>query len=74
MNPIQMLKNMMGKMNPKQVAMNMMKNNCNPVMKNIITMAESGDTKGLEQFAKNMMKERGQDFDKEFNDFMNNFK
>ena len=74
MNPIQMLKNMMGKMNPKQVAMNMMKNNCNPVMKNIITMAENGDTKGLEQFAKNMMKERGQDFDKEFNDFMNNFK
>ena len=73
MNPMDMLKNMMGKMNPKSIAMNMLKNNTNPIFTNLIEMANKGDTKGLEQFARNYMKEQGKDFDKEFNDFKSMF-
>lgn len=59
--------------NVKQLVMNMVKNNCNPIMKNLIEMAEKGQTKEVENFARNMMKEQGKDFDKEFSQFKQNF-
>ena len=74
MNPLNMIKGMMGNMNPKNMAMNMLKNNTNPIFANLIDMANKGDTKGVEEFARNYMKEQGKDFDKEFGNFMNNFK
>ena len=46
----------------------------NPIINNLIGMAQNGDTKGVENFARNIMKEKGRDFDKEFNQFKNNFK
>ena len=73
MNPMDMLKGMMVNMNPKNIVMNMLKNNTNPIFANLIEMANKGDTKGLEQFARNYMKEQGKDFDKEFNDFKSMF-
>ena len=73
MNPMDMLKGMVGKMNPKSIAMNMLKNNTNPIFANLIEMANKGDTKGLEQFARNYMKDNGRDYDKEFNDFKSMF-
>ena len=59
---------------PKNIVMNMVKNTMgsNPMVKNLIDMAEKGDNKGVENFARNIMKEKGMDFDKEFNTFMNN--
>ena len=60
--------------NVKELVMNLVKNNCNPVIKNLITMAEKGDTKGIEEFARNYMKEQGRNYDEEFNNFMNNFR
>lgn len=69
MNPLNMIKGMMGNMNPKNIVMNMLKNNTNPIFANLIEMANKGDTKGLEQFARNYMKDNGKDFDKEFNEF-----
>ena len=74
MNPINMLKGMMGISNPKDMAMNMLKNNTNPIFANLTQMMEKGDDKGIEQFARNMCKEKGIDFDKQFNEFMSNFK
>ena len=75
MNPIQMIENMMGVGSPKEMVMQMItQNNSNPIFKNLIDMANKGDTKGVEQFARNYMKEQGKDFDAEFNDFMNNFR
>ncbi len=74
MNPMDMLKGMVGKMNPKSIAMNILKNSSNPICSNLLQMAEKGDTKGIEQFAKNVCKEKGIDFDKQFNEFMSNFK
>lgn len=62
-NPIQMLKNMV-----------INKNINNPILKEVIAKAQSGDIKGVEDFARNLLKEQGRDFDKEFNQFMSNFK
>ena len=63
MNPIQMVKNMI---------MNKQLNN--PVLREVITKAQNGDTKGVEEFARNFLKGQGRDFDKEFGEFMKNFK
>ena len=74
MNHLNMIKGMMGNMNPKNMAMNMLKNNTNPVFSNLIDMANKGDSKGVEEFARNICKEKNIDFDKQFGEFMNNFK
>ena len=74
MNPINMLKGMMGISNPKDMAMKMLSQNNNPIFKNLMQMMEKGDDKGIEQFARNICKEKNIDFDKQFGEFMNNFK
>ena len=74
MNPLNMIKGMMGNMNPKNMAMNMLKGNTNPIFANLIDMANKGDSKGVEEFARNICKEKNIDFDKQFGEFMNNFK
>lgn len=73
-NPIDMIKLMMGKMTPKDIVMKMLGNNSNPMFNNLINMANNGDKKGLENFARNVFKEQGRDFDKEYNELMSNFK
>ena len=73
MNPLNMIKGMMGNMNPKNIVMNMLKNNTNPIFANLIEMANKNDVKGLEQFARNYMKDNGRDYDKEFNEFKSMF-
>lgn len=74
MNPMQMLKMMIGKKNPQQLLNNMVGKNSNPMINNLIDMAKKGDTEGVQKFAKNIFKEQGRDFDKEFSEFMGNFK
>ena len=69
MNPLNMIKGMMGISNPKDMAMKMLSQNNNPIFKNLIDMANKGDTKGVEKFARNFMKSQGKDFDQEFNNF-----
>ena len=72
MNPIQIIKSFIGKgLSPEGIIQNM--NIQNPMIGNLITMAKKGDTKSIENFARNMFKERGRDFDKEFNEFKNKF-
>lgn len=73
MNPLNMIKGMMGNMNPKNMVMNMLKGNTNPIFANLIEMANKNDVKGLENFARNYMKDNGRDYDKEFNDFKSMF-
>ena len=74
MNPINMLKGMMGNMNPRNIAMQLLGQNNNPIFNNLIDMANKGDTKGVENFARNYMKSQGKDFDQEFNNFKDMFK
>lgn len=73
MNNVQLIKSFMTKgMTPKGIIKKMMGNN--PIFTNLIDMAEKGDNEGLENFARNILKEKGLDFDKEFSEFKQNFK
>ena len=73
-NSIDMIKSFVSNgATPQQVIQQMM-NNTNPMIANLIQMAQSGDKQGVENFARNMYRDKGRDFDKEFSDFMNNFK
>ena len=75
MNPINMIKGLVNKgMNLEQILNNIIKNNSNPVFSNLIEKAKEGDTKGVETFARNLFKEQGRDFDKEFAEFRKSFK
>lgn len=74
MNVMNAIKNMMGFNSPKEIVLKMLGQNSNPMINNLIQMAEKGDNKSLETFARNMFKDRGLDFDNEFSKFMSNFK
>lgn len=56
--------------NPQEFIINYAKQNGNPMINNLIQMAQKGDKKGVETFARNYLKEQGQDFDQ----IMSNFK
>ena len=73
-NPMQFMNMLKGIKNPKDVVINMIKSNNNPMIKNLVDMAEKGNSEGIENFARNLYAQQGKDFDKEFNDFMSNFK
>lgn len=73
MNPTQMLQNFITKgLSPQKIVEQMSGNN--PMMANLIKMANAGDTDGVEKVARNMFKEKGRDFDKEFSEFRSKFK
>ena len=73
MNPTQMLQNFITKgLSPQKIVEQMSGNN--PMMANLIKMANAGDTEGVEKVARNMFKEKGRDFDKEFSEFRSKFK
>jgi hypothetical protein len=73
-NPMQLMNMLKGIKSPKDAVINMIKTNNNPMVKNLVEMAEKGDSQGVENFARNLYAQQGRDFDKEFNDFMKNFK
>ena len=71
MNPLQLIGMIKNGGNPQQMVMNMLQNmgGNNPMMTNVLNMAQSGNTKQIEQFARNICKERGVSFDDEFAKF-----
>lgn len=73
-NPMQIMNLLKGAKSPKDAVINMIKSNNNPMVKNLVDMAEKGDNEGIEKFARNMFKEQGRDFDSEIKQFINNFK
>ena len=71
-NPMDILKQYMLKgMTPKGIINKLNINN--PLLADVINMAQTGNSKGVENFARNICKQRGVDFDTEFNKFKNNF-
>ena len=77
MNPMAMMQQMFGKgSNPQQIVQGMLKvmGRNNPMIDNLIGMAQAGNNGNVEEFARNIMRENGRDFDKEFGEFMSNFK
>ena len=77
MTLMQMLQMLMKKgNNPQQMVEQMMQSmgGNNPMLSNLIQMAKDGNNQNIEQFARNICKSKGIDFDKEFSSFMSNFK
>ena len=74
MNPINIFQMM--KAGPQQFIQQMMGNNqimSNPIIKNALGMAQSGNTKGIEQMARNLCKEKGIDPDDVMKQIKGNF-
>ena len=71
MNPIEMIKNIKS---PQQFLNNFMNNNSNPMLGQLLKMAQNGNSKEIEAFARNIFKEKGRDFDAEFSDFIKQVK
>lgn len=60
--------------NPQQYAMELMKQNNNPVLNNMIQMAQKNDIQGVENIAKNICREKGIDYEKEITPILKNLK
>lgn len=73
MNPMQLMQILKGG-NPQSFVFQMLEQNAqnNPFFENILQLAKSNKTSEIEQIAINMCKEKGIDFNKEFNSFKNN--
>ena len=72
-NLMQILQFIKASGNPQKFMLNMLQQQSNnPIMANLMQMAQANDEKGIENFARNLMKEQGLDFDKEFNTFKKN--
>ena len=72
-NPMEQLQSFIKQgVSPEHIVKRMLSKN--PGLQNIVYMAQSKNSKGIETFAKNMFKEQGRDFDKEFAEFMSYFK
>lgn len=71
MNPMQIIQMLKNGGNPQQIVIGMLEQNSqnNPVLNNLLSLAKEGNTQEIENFARNMLKEQGKDFDKEFNSF-----
>lgn len=64
-NPMQLIQMMRGG-NPQQFLQQMMGNNSvmsNPMARNAMQMAQKGDSKGIEQMARNLCQEKGLNLD-----------
>ncbi len=63
-------------MNPQQMVEKLIQNMSgnNPMLSNLMQLAKNGNTQNIEQFARNICKSKGIDFDKEFKAFMQQLK
>lgn len=70
-NPMQLIQMMQNGANPQQLAMSMLQEraNQNPMMQNLLSLAQQGNTPQIEQIARNVVSERGGNFDEEFKRF-----
>ena len=73
-NPMEFFKIFKAMKNPQEAIIEMAGGNNNPILKNAIDMAKNGNNEGVMKLAQNLCKEKGINFDKEFKEFMNNFK
>lgn len=66
---------MIKKGNPQQNMLNILQERAqgNPMFANMLSLAQSGNTQEIENIARNVAKEKGLDFDKEFNSFKQMF-
>lgn len=70
-NPMQLIQMIKGGQNPQQLMLNILEGQAasNPMSANLLDLAKSGKTTDIEQIVRNISKQRGIDFDKEFTAF-----
>lgn len=70
-NPMQTLQLIKNSKNPQQFVYNMVEQQAgnNPIFANLLNLAKNNKGAEIENVARNMCKEKGIDFDKEFNSF-----
>ena len=70
-NPMQLIMQIKQGKNPQQLMLGILEGGAasNPIMANLLQMAKEGRTSEIEAFARNVAKEKGIDFDKEFSRF-----
>lgn len=73
MNPmaLQFLQMIKSGANPQQLIIQYLQKEMSntPIGRNLLDMAQKGDSAGIEQVARNIMSSKGLDYDKEFNAF-----
>lgn len=71
MNPMQLIQMLRSGQNPQQLAMNLLENQMGstPMGQNLLNLARNGRSADIEQIARNLAKQQGIDFDKEFTFF-----
>jgi 3-methyladenine DNA glycosylase Tag len=74
-NPMQFIQMVKGCGNLQNFVMNVLQQQSqnNPIATNLFNLAKNNQTAEIEQVARNLCKEQGKDFDKEFNDFKRMF-
>ena len=70
-NPMFLIQQIRQGKNPQQLMMGILESSAatNPIYANLLNMAKEGRTSEIEAFARNVAKEKGIDFDKEFSKF-----
>lgn len=70
-DPAYLLMQMRQGKNPEQLMIDILEGEAsqNPIVGNLLTMAKDNRTADIERFARNLAKEQGIDFDKEFSRF-----
>lgn len=74
-NPNQLIQMIKRGSNPQQLMLSIMQQQSSnsPLYQNLIKLAKENRTSEIEQIARNLSKEKGIDFDKEFNMFKQKF-
>ena len=74
-NPMQLIQMIKSGQNPQQLLMSVLQQQAsqNPMSANLLQLIQNGTFGGIESIARNLAKERGIDFDKEFSAFKQQF-
>ena len=74
-NPMQLIQMIKNGSNPQQLLMSVLESQGanNPFYQNLVNLAKGNNTQELENIARNVLKERGLDYDTEFNRFKREF-
>lgn len=74
-NPMQLIQMIKNGSNPQQLLMSVLESQGanNPFYQNLFNLAKGNNTQELEKIARNVLKERGLDYDTEFNRFKREF-
>lgn len=70
-NPANLIAQIKNGKNPQQLMLSILEGQAaqNPIINNLLTMAKENRQNDIEAFARNLAKEQGVDFDKEFSQF-----